>query len=132
MPMDEIFKAIADYRSTHNLEETEAVVRTWYEKHDAILANAIEENRRIEQRDRDRQLGYRVNDAPPRSQHRQPRLLTRRIPGELDPLEPEPALLAPFCVWEQSAAWAPRLGRRHRWSRQAAAAAAPATPGLRM
>ena len=66
--IDEIFKAISDYRSTHNLEETEALVRAWYEKHDAILANAIEENRRIEQRDRDRQLGYRVNDAPPRSQ----------------------------------------------------------------
>jgi hypothetical protein len=66
--IDEIFKAIGDYRSAHNLEETEAVVRSWYERHDAILASAIEENRRIEQRDRDRQLGYSVNDAPPRSQ----------------------------------------------------------------
>jgi hypothetical protein len=66
--IDEIFKAISDYRSAHTLQETEAVVRIWYEKHDAILANAIAENRRIEERDRDRQLGYRVNDAPPRSQ----------------------------------------------------------------
>jgi hypothetical protein len=66
--IDEIFKAIEEYRSTHNLQETEAVVRTWYEKHDAMLANAIEQNRRIEQRERDRQLGYSVSDSQPRSQ----------------------------------------------------------------
>jgi len=66
--IDEIFKAIEQYRSTHNLQETEAVVRTWYEKHDAMLANAIEQNRRIEQRERDRQLGYSVSDSQPRSQ----------------------------------------------------------------
>jgi hypothetical protein len=66
--IDEIFKAINDYRSSHNLQETEAVVRIWYEKHDAMLANAIEANRRIEQRERDRQLGYNVDDAQPRSQ----------------------------------------------------------------
>jgi len=66
--VDEILKAINDYRSTHNLQETEAAVRLWYEKHDALLANAIEANRRIEQRERDRQLGYQVSDEQPRSQ----------------------------------------------------------------
>ncbi|HZE79626.1 MAG TPA: hypothetical protein VE604_01915 [Candidatus Polarisedimenticolia bacterium] len=66
--IDEIFKAISDYRSTHNLEETEAAVRNWYEKHDALLASAIEENRRIEQRERDRLLGYRDRDMQPHSQ----------------------------------------------------------------
>ena len=66
--VDEILKAINDYRSTHNLQETEAAVRFWYEKHDALLANAIEANRRIEQRERDRQLGYQVSDEQPRSQ----------------------------------------------------------------
>ncbi len=65
---DEILKAIDAYRSTHNLQETERVVHSWYDKHDAMLANAIDENRRIEQRERDRQLGYRAMDAQPRSQ----------------------------------------------------------------
>ena len=65
--IDEIFKAIDNYRSTHNLQETEAVVHSWYDKHDAMLAQAIEENRRIEQRERDRQLGYKASDVQPRS-----------------------------------------------------------------
>jgi hypothetical protein len=65
---DEILKAIADYRSSHNLQETEDIVRLWYERHDGMLANAIEENRRIEQRERDRQMGYPITDAQPRSQ----------------------------------------------------------------
>lgn len=65
--IDEILKAIEEYRGSHNLQETEAVVHIWYDKHDALLENAIEENRRIEQRDRDRQLGYSVSDAHPRS-----------------------------------------------------------------
>lgn len=66
--IDAILQAIADYRSTHNLQETEAVLHIWYDKHDSLLANAIEENRRIEDRERDRQLGYRAYDAPARSQ----------------------------------------------------------------
>jgi hypothetical protein len=66
--MDEILKAIDAYRSTHNLQETENVVHIWYDKHDAMLVNAIDENRRIEQRERDRQLGYRALDAQPRNQ----------------------------------------------------------------
>lgn len=65
--IDEILKAIEEYHGSHNLQETEAVVHIWYDKHDALLENAIEENRRIEQRDRDRQLGYSVSDAHPRS-----------------------------------------------------------------
>jgi hypothetical protein len=65
---DDILKAIEDYRRSHNLQETENVVHLWYDKHDAILAEAIEENRRIEQRERDRQMGYPVTDAQPRSQ----------------------------------------------------------------
>lgn len=66
--IDDILKAIEDYRSSHNLQETETVVHNWYDRHDAMLQNAIEENRRIEQRERDRQLGYNVSDAQPRSQ----------------------------------------------------------------
>ncbi|HEY6972317.1 MAG TPA: hypothetical protein VJA94_24100 [Candidatus Angelobacter sp.] len=65
--IDEILKAIDNYRSTHNLQETQDVLHTWYDKHDALLANAIEQNRRIEQRERDRQLGYSASDAQPRN-----------------------------------------------------------------
>lgn len=65
---DEILKALDDYKNSHNAQETEAVLRIWYEKHDALMANAIEENKRIEQRERDRQLGYVLTDVQPRSQ----------------------------------------------------------------
>jgi hypothetical protein len=65
---DEILKAIDQYKGAHNLQETEAVVHAWYDKHDAMLANAIEENRRIEQRERDRQVGYTSGDIKPRTQ----------------------------------------------------------------
>jgi len=65
---DEILKAIDDYRSTHSLQETENLLHIWYDKHDAMLANAIEENRRIEQRERDRQMGYSAADVHPRTQ----------------------------------------------------------------
>lgn len=65
---DEILKAIEEYRGTHNLQETESAVHLWYDRHDAMLANAIEENRRIEQREHDRQMGYPMTDAQPRSE----------------------------------------------------------------
>jgi hypothetical protein len=66
--VDEILKAINDYRTTHNARETEVVLHLWFDKHDAMLANAIEENGRIEQQERDRQMGYTASDAQPRSQ----------------------------------------------------------------
>jgi hypothetical protein len=66
--VDEILKAINDYRTTHNARETEVVLHLWFDKHDAMLANAIEENGRIEQQERDRQMGYTTTDAQPRSQ----------------------------------------------------------------
>lgn len=66
--VDEILKAINDYRTIHNARETEVVLHLWFDKHDAMLANAIEENSRIEQQERDRQMGYTASDAQPRSQ----------------------------------------------------------------
>jgi hypothetical protein len=65
--VDEILKAINDYRTTHNARETEVVLHLWFDKHDAMLANAIEENNRIEQQERDRQMGYTASDAQPQS-----------------------------------------------------------------
>lgn len=65
---DEILRALDEYKSNHNAQETEAVLRIWFDKHDALLASAIEENQRIEQRERDRQMGYGAADVEPRSQ----------------------------------------------------------------
>ena len=65
---DDILKAIFDYSANHNAKETEGVVRIWFEKHDAMLANAIEQNKRIEQRERDRQNGYLSRDVQFRNQ----------------------------------------------------------------
>jgi hypothetical protein len=81
--IDEILKAIDQYKGAHNLPETEAAVHAWYDKHDAMLANAIEENRRIEQRERDRQVGYTSGDFRPRTQEeyvelQQVELISRR------------------------------------------------------
>jgi len=80
---DQIIKAIETYRNSHNPQETEATIRNWYEKHDAMASAALNENRRIEQRERDRQLGYSVSDAHPRTQEesqeaRQVDLISRR------------------------------------------------------
>jgi hypothetical protein len=47
---DEIVKAIIDYRTTHSAKETEGLVREWYEKYDAQLARALDDNRRINSR----------------------------------------------------------------------------------
>ncbi len=65
---DEILKSIDSYRATHNPKETEQVVRIWFEKHDAMLATAIEQNKQIDQHERDRQMGYLTSDAQPRTQ----------------------------------------------------------------
>ncbi|HYX54030.1 MAG TPA: hypothetical protein VE783_11315 [Candidatus Limnocylindrales bacterium] len=65
---DEILKSIDSYRLSHNPKETEQVVRIWFEKHDAMLASAIEQNRQIDQHEKDRQMGYLASDAQPRSQ----------------------------------------------------------------
>jgi hypothetical protein len=47
---DEIIKAIEVYRQSHTAKETEGEIRSWYEKHDALLETAISENREITNR----------------------------------------------------------------------------------
>jgi hypothetical protein len=47
---DEIVRAIIDYRTTHSAKETEGIVREWYEKYDAQLERALDDNRRINAR----------------------------------------------------------------------------------
>ena len=42
---DEIVAAITSYKATHTEEQTEAAVRTWYDRYDEMLVAAIEENR---------------------------------------------------------------------------------------
>lgn len=41
---DEIIAAITTYRAKHTAEQTERVVRIWYERYDEILAAAIQNN----------------------------------------------------------------------------------------
>lgn len=61
---DEIVGAIRVFREKHSSQETEAAVRSWYEKHDAMLARAIEENNSLRERQK---YGYAtgVVDQPP-------------------------------------------------------------------
>ncbi len=41
---DEVMAAVATYRANHTAEQTERVVRIWYERYDEILAAAIQSN----------------------------------------------------------------------------------------
>lgn len=41
---DEVIAAIRKYKLTHNSEQTEQAVRSWYEKYDQMLAAAIQDN----------------------------------------------------------------------------------------
>ncbi len=62
--IEEIVEAIRTYREKHSPEETESLVRAWYNKYDAMLAKAIDETNGY----RDRQkYGYPtgVVDRPP-------------------------------------------------------------------
>jgi hypothetical protein len=65
---DEIIKSILSYKATHNPQETEAAVHAWFDKHDGIMVNALELNKRMEQADRARLLGNLMNDYHPRTQ----------------------------------------------------------------
>jgi hypothetical protein len=62
--MDEIMKSIDDYRSSHNLQETETAVHDWYSRQVSLLTNAIQENRRIERRDREEAREYSTDVRP--------------------------------------------------------------------
>jgi hypothetical protein len=63
--VDEIMKSIDDYRSSHNLEETEAAVHDWYSRQVSLLTNAIQENQRIERRDHQEARGSNTSDVRP-------------------------------------------------------------------
>lgn len=52
---EDIMRAITDYRKVHTRNETEEVIHAWYTKHDDLLAKAIDENRKIDERQADRQ-----------------------------------------------------------------------------
>lgn len=61
--IDEVLQGIDDYRTTHNLQETEAAVHDWYNQQIALFRNAIAENRNVTQRQQTR--GCNPNDARP-------------------------------------------------------------------
>jgi CHAT domain-containing protein len=48
--IDEILQGIEDFRSNHNLRETEAAVHDWYNQQAALFRNAIAEKKHIQQR----------------------------------------------------------------------------------
>ena len=48
--IDEILQGIDDFRANHNLPETEAAVRDWYNQQAALFRNAIAENKHVAQR----------------------------------------------------------------------------------
>jgi len=47
---EEVVQAVADYQAKHNPDETEHVVRDWYERYDDMLATALRENSQTTQR----------------------------------------------------------------------------------
>lgn len=72
---DQITDAILQFQKTHTPQETEDLVHAWYDKHDALLARAIDENRRINDRAIDRHfLGPDESDARNYRQYQQQRM----------------------------------------------------------
>ncbi|MGZ4813809.1 MAG: hypothetical protein ACXVZV_00265 [Terriglobales bacterium] len=51
---DEIIKTICAYRKNHTPEETELVVRGWYDRYDMMFQKALDENNAIKSRVQDR------------------------------------------------------------------------------
>ena len=47
---DEVVGAIGDYQAKHTASETEKAVRDWYDEYDALLASAIKENLKTNER----------------------------------------------------------------------------------
>lgn len=62
-----VLEAVREFRKSHPPEETERVVREWYEEHDAILAAATEDNLQINKHRQYRvdlqDEGYENNDT---------------------------------------------------------------------
>ena len=54
--VDDIVKAVGDYRLTHKPEETERVVREWYHHYDQILQRLTDENAAIRSRQEDQRI----------------------------------------------------------------------------
>ena len=48
--VDEILQGIDDFRSNHNLRETESAVHDWYNQQVSLFRNAIAENKHVTQR----------------------------------------------------------------------------------
>lgn len=54
--IEDIIKAVADYRLTHKPEETEQAVREWYKHYDEILQRLTAENAAIRSRQEDQRI----------------------------------------------------------------------------
>jgi hypothetical protein len=50
---DEIVTAISDYKAHHTPEETEAMLKDWWERHEAMLIRAADENKALSDRRQD-------------------------------------------------------------------------------
>jgi hypothetical protein len=56
---DEIVTAINDYKSHHSPEGTETVLKDWWDRHEAILIRAADENKALSDRLQDQRYYYR-------------------------------------------------------------------------
>lgn len=59
---DEIITAINDYKTHHSPEETETMLKDWWERHEAILIRAADENKALSDRRQDQR--YYLQEQP--------------------------------------------------------------------
>jgi len=67
----DIVKAIGEYKSSHTAEETEHVVREWYNRYDHLMQRAADENAAIRSRQEDQRIQPREYTTDDYRQYRE-------------------------------------------------------------
>jgi hypothetical protein len=62
----DVIRAIGEYRYQHTAEETERIVREWYNRYDHLLQHASDENAEIRSRQQDRRIQPREYPRDPK------------------------------------------------------------------
>jgi hypothetical protein len=89
----DIIRAIGEYHYKHTPEETEQVVRDWYNRYDHMMQRASDENAEIRSRQQDRRTQYREYPNDPK-QYREQLLWEARSAAQDDKLLRSNGMLA--------------------------------------
>ena len=91
--ISDVVKAIGEYKFKHTLEETEQLVREWYNRYDHMMQRASDENAEIRSRQQDRRIQFREYPRDPK-QYREQVLTEARSAAQDEKLLRQNGLLA--------------------------------------